>query len=542
LQKSNFNLVSLVVIVVLLGLLSAMLFPAVSGSMLSSNSAAVGIRGKDIYVAITAANTEREPLGLGSVWPKSNPPTNHVDDISQMNFTNSTDYFYALYDGEHVGTAEHNPYVRGFDYSKLAGAGVPAHYLGKCRLKPENNLWTIGKNVRDTMEEIVPVLVTRNLAAESLVADLPTMSDRRLCFDEEWKTPFGNKMFIIVRKGGGIFTLKAKYARVNFLYGNQTFQTTISGSHAPLLGYLTPSKEVIPSEAGYQACAKAQEESYKWYRFVWLKEVLEESLPALICFLILGLISSVFIFVRVFFDRQLKEPLSILGPVYWILLWLSVTSYLYCPVILFFMGHADKFKQVLFVLALAPLFQIAGCFLLALWRRRNSHVETYRMAFGLMVLAPVIALQCLVTLAVVVIFPVKELLVLGLAAGAVIRFRISDKTKLPLPFSVMGSLYWVLLWLAVTAYMLCLAILLTRVLMRVPYISLVPTLVVACLFHVLSCLYLVVCNRRSGNLNNFKTVLLAFFVAPVVACQSLMFTVVLVVLFEIIRGIFGMNY
>jgi len=537
-NASRFNLGSLAVIVVLLGLLTAVLFPTMSGSMVSSNSAAVGARGKDIYVAIIGANTEREPLGLPSVWPKSNPPTNKIDDISQMNFTNSTDYFYALYDGEHVGTAEHDPYVRGFDYSKLAGAGVPAHYLGKCRLKPENNMWTIAKNVRDTMEDLVPVLVTRNLAAESLVADLPTMSNRRLCFDEEWKTPFGNKMFVIVRKGGGVFNCKSKYARVNVLYGNQTFLTTIPGSQDPGLCYLTPSKEVIPSEAGYQACAKAHEESYKWYRFVWLKEVLEESIPALIYFLILGLISSVFVFVRVFFDRQLKEPLSILGPFYWILLWLSVTSYLYCPVILFFMGHADKFKQVLFILALAPLFQIAGCFLLALWRRSNKQVEPYRMAFGLMVLAPVIALQCLVTLAVVVIFPVKHVLVLGLASGAVIRFRISDKTKLPLPFSVMGSLYWVLLWLAVTAYMLCLAILV----MRVPYISLVPTLAFACLFHVLSCLYLVVHNRRSGNLNNLKTVLLAFFAVPLVACQSLMFTVVLVLLFEFIRGFFGVNY
>jgi len=521
-----------------MGLLTAVLIPVMSSSRSVGSMTSVGSRGKDIYVAITAANTEREPLGLPSVWPKSNPPTNNVEDIGQMNFTNSTDYFYALYDGEHVGTAEHNPYVRGFDYSKLAGSGVPAHYLGKCRLKPENNMWTIANNVRETMEEIVPILVTRNLAAESLVTDLEVMSDRRLLFDAEWKTPFGNKGFVIVRKGGGMLNLKGKYARLNILYGNQTFRTTIQGSQAPGLSYLTPSKEVVPSEAGYQACAKAQEESYKWYRFVWLKEVLEESLPALIGFLILSLISAVFIFVRVFFDRRLKEPLSVLGPAYWLLLWLSVTSYLCCPVIFFFMRHADKFKQVLFVLALAPLFQIAGCLLLALWRRRNNHVETYRMAFGLMVLAPVIAVQCLVTLYIVVIFSMKHLLVLGLAAGAVIRYRISDKTKLPPPFSVMGSLYWVLLWLAVTAYMLCLAILL----MRVHYLSLVPTLVVACLFHVLSCLYLVVCNRRNGNLNNLKTVLQSVFIVPVVACQSLMFTVVLVVVFEIIRTVFGLNY
>jgi hypothetical protein len=160
------------------------------------------------------------------------------------------------------------------------------------------------------------------------------------------------------------------------------------------------------------------------------------------------------------------------------------------------------------------------------------------MAFGLMVLAPVIALQCLVTVAVVVVFPMKHVLVLGLAAGAVIRFRISDKTKLPPPFSVLGPLYWVLLWLAVTAYMLCPVILLQNT--QLHYLSLVATLAAAFLFHVLSCLYLAVCNRRNGNPNNFKTILQSVFVVPVVACQSLMFTVALVLVFEIIRGIFGM--
>jgi hypothetical protein len=256
--QSRFNLVSLLTIVVLLGLLIAALFPAMNVTFQRSGIDLVVVRGKDIYVAITAANTERESLGLPSVWPKSNPPTNNVVDISLMNFSNSTDYFYALYDGAHVGTDEHHPYVKGFDYSKLAGAGVPAH-SGKGRLKPDNNLWTIAKNVRGDMDDVIPVLVTRNVAAESLVTDIidSTLFSRRLYFDEEWKTPFGNHGFVIVRKGGGVFSFNTKYDRVGFVYNCQTFQTTISGSQLPGLRYLTPSKEVIPSEATYQACAAA---------------------------------------------------------------------------------------------------------------------------------------------------------------------------------------------------------------------------------------------------------------------------------------------
>ena len=48
------------------------------------------------------------------------------DDIASKTFSSSCDYFYELYDGQNVGTENHSPYVAGFDYSKLAGAGVPA--------------------------------------------------------------------------------------------------------------------------------------------------------------------------------------------------------------------------------------------------------------------------------------------------------------------------------------------------------------------------------------------------------------------------------
>jgi len=262
LQKSNFNLASLLVIVVLLGLLSLMLFPAVSGAMLKANMAAVGARGRDIYVAITAANTERQPLGLPTLWPQINSPTNNATDIGKINFTNSTDYFYALYDGDHLGASNHNPYVKGFDYSKLAGAGVKG-YTGQGRLQPENNIWTIAKNLRDDMDDIIPVLVTRNLAAESLASDAPDagffMDKRRLLFDREWKTPFGKKGTVIVRKGGGMFACRARYVTPRIFYCSKAFFMTPPDSQPPRLRYLTPSKEVIPSEATYRTCAAAHE-------------------------------------------------------------------------------------------------------------------------------------------------------------------------------------------------------------------------------------------------------------------------------------------
>jgi len=177
-SKSSFNLVGLVAVIVLVTLFSFALFPAISNSVMRANMTAVGSRGRDIYVAITGANTEREPLGLPPVWP-ADPGlyTNTVpDDIAGMNFTNSTDFFWILHDGLNLGTEEWSPYVAGFDFGKLAGAGVPAH-SSSGMLLPKNNMWTIAKNISEDMEDVVPILVTRNLAAESMAARV-TEGDR----------------------------------------------------------------------------------------------------------------------------------------------------------------------------------------------------------------------------------------------------------------------------------------------------------------------------------------------------------------------------
>jgi hypothetical protein len=407
-QTSRFNLVSLVVIVVLLGLLISVLFPAASGSQLYSSSTSIGSQGKDIYVAISAANTEREPLGLGSVWPKSNPPTNNVVDIGQMNFTNSTDYFTALYDGDNFGTDQHNPYVRGFDYSKLAGAGVPA-CSGKGRLKPENNMWTIAKNVREDMEEIIPVLVTRNLAAESLVADLPTMSNRRLCFDEEWKTPFGKKRVVIISKGGGMFTMRGRYVRLDVLYGNQTFMTTIPGSQAPCLSYLTPNKEVIPSEAAYQAYAATNGHSKKGAFYDWwedAKELFETLKYPLFLMLISALMSAAFIFVIVFFDKKWRPELSVMSWVYWLLLWGTVTAYLCCPIMSFNDFDHSSSGPFMSPPVLAFAVHFLGILYMIGWRETRENTVAFKLAIGLILAAPLLALLCFLVIIFVIGPPV----------------------------------------------------------------------------------------------------------------------------------------
>lgn len=401
-QKANFNLISLVVILVLLGLLIAVLVPAMSCSMEKAVMAAVAARGRDIYVAITSANFDREPLGLPPVWPQSNPPTLDAADISKMNFTNSTDYFWELYDGVHLGTTNHDPYVRGFDFSKLAGAGVPA--WGEGRLRPRNNLWSIAKNVPDKMDDIIPVLVTRNVAAESLASDVadPALLKRRLYFDQEWRTPFGKKGFVFVRKGGGIFSQMSRYMTYRSIYNSQASFTPRPDSKSPHLSYLTPNKEVIPSEAVYQAYAPSFAD--RWNDCV--KDVLDIVISILPGYLFIGLFAYVFIRVFVHYNGQSKAQLSVMGPGYWLLLWLSVTTYI-CGLLMLIVFVSGDISPVLVVLTLvtAVAFQYCSYLTLLRWKRRTGNLEVYQTALALILKAPLIALPCLVIVALFSIFP-----------------------------------------------------------------------------------------------------------------------------------------
>ena len=254
-SRYGFNVIELAAVTAVVMLLVLALIPAVAHKVKAANTTAVGVRGKDIYVAIASANMEREPLGLPSVWPSENPPiTNRSPrDVECFNFSNSTDYFSYLYDGGYLGTDRRNQYFLGDFFSKLAGDGVPACTQGK--LTAEHNMWTIAMNVTDDLADIVPILITRNIDASSLAAKV-TDEDRfkSLRFDPEWEKPFGEWGFVLIRKGGSVFRARDKYATYRAVYQEQTFDATVDQKGVPVahpLKYLTPTRTVVPGEQAY---------------------------------------------------------------------------------------------------------------------------------------------------------------------------------------------------------------------------------------------------------------------------------------------------
>jgi len=246
-KRSGIKLIELIVIILLLFVLSLFFVFILSEPVLMAAMTAVDDRGKEIYVSITCANTERKAVGLPPVWPSDAPPsTNHITgEVECFNFTNSTDYFFYLNDGENLGCKEWEAFVDGFDFGKLAGAGVNAN-VGAGPLSAEKNMWTIAKNISDEMDDIIPILVTRNLDANYLFSKIESQpSSERIPLGESWDTPFSNKGAVIIRKGGGALNMRAKYATPRFIYNGQSFDANANSKYP--LKYLTPTKEVLPN-------------------------------------------------------------------------------------------------------------------------------------------------------------------------------------------------------------------------------------------------------------------------------------------------------
>ena len=68
-NSKGFTLVEMLVVIAIISVLAAALFPAISNALSSASATALKQKGRGIWVAITSANMEREPLNLTALWP-----------------------------------------------------------------------------------------------------------------------------------------------------------------------------------------------------------------------------------------------------------------------------------------------------------------------------------------------------------------------------------------------------------------------------------------------------------------------------------------
>ena len=221
------------------------LFPAISSAMLNANLSAMSMRGRKLVTGIVQANVERQGK-LGPVWPRTAVDGEFSDDVASRVCTSATDYFSALFDMAHYGSAEWDPCVEGDLMSSLWGCGVPG-MTGR-KLENQNVAWIVAANVTDETPDFIPVLVSANFNPVLLLRkwDGHTDASARLPIGPASgaaATPFGDKGIVIVRKNGDVESIKAKFLTYDRLYHGRAFDLT---SMNPPLLYLTPTDVVEP--------------------------------------------------------------------------------------------------------------------------------------------------------------------------------------------------------------------------------------------------------------------------------------------------------
>ena len=214
-------------IIALISFLMAAVFPAVSSAMTSATSSAASVRGRNLFVAITQANVEREAAGLPGVWPHmagSSDLQDDKNDISGIAFRNSTEYFKVLFDMASYGSDNWAPYVADVEPETVLRLSKDGGFCD----------WIVAANVQDEFDDVIPVLISANVDPSVLKTSFDGHDNTPIPFGSEvgrTKLPWCDQFVIVVRKGGATEVLKRKYFTYSNLYRKQPFS-------APGLKYL----------------------------------------------------------------------------------------------------------------------------------------------------------------------------------------------------------------------------------------------------------------------------------------------------------------
>lgn len=214
-NSKGFTLVEMLVVIAIISVLAAALFPAISNALSSASATALKQKGRGIWVAITSSNMEREPLNLGSLWPYE-----CSEDSDAGSPGTAVAYFnYLLSDGTTTTKTTDDTDLRvvaDLTPDTLIANGVTAAKIGDT-LTEDNIAWGVVV-VGDSTPTEIPFLVSRNFPGNEPLKQQTQPSAVPLTLDATVK-PFNATRAVWVSRGGGTFDARKKYFTITQLMG-----------------------------------------------------------------------------------------------------------------------------------------------------------------------------------------------------------------------------------------------------------------------------------------------------------------------------------
>ena len=199
-KSKGFTLIELLVVVAIIGILAALLFPAIQGALLKAKGMKIGSNGRQIHLGIFDENLSLDQLDLPLIWPVTAPD---ADDYTPEFVTacgNSTDYFKWCVTNE---------VIKGIDTSFFSSPGVtPESDFEK--FDKDNNAWCITLDLDDGSGAATPFIFTKNFQFTGATIDTMDESDP---LNDAKGMPFNGKVGIVITKGGRVQVLDVKFLK-----------------------------------------------------------------------------------------------------------------------------------------------------------------------------------------------------------------------------------------------------------------------------------------------------------------------------------------
>ena len=215
-KKRGFTLVELLVVIAIIGILVAIVLPALSNALLRAKLATASSNARSVVQVFYGRETELIYSATATAWPKYGTTTAPTANVFK---TSSTFFQYMMTNG----IMEVNPSF--FAASGVEPAKDPKQFLAT------NNAWCIVGDISDAYPETSPAVFTKNLTISTMGETLAGDSQRKGVVDKLMRTdPFQDKGFAFATKGSSSFLLMKDDLRITqftnlFMRGDSNGQT-----------------------------------------------------------------------------------------------------------------------------------------------------------------------------------------------------------------------------------------------------------------------------------------------------------------------------